>query len=70
MSRQTLQALSAAPRSRLISADSWQVQRPQKKQQRPPDSYNYQHWLIQVSLWYIGSKLIILSIVSLQCHSV
>ncbi|XP_066903203.1 LIM domain only protein 7 isoform X4 [Halyomorpha halys] len=44
MSRQTLQALSAAPRSRLISADSWQVR---KKQQRPPDSYNYQHWLIQ-----------------------
>ncbi|XP_014247024.1 uncharacterized protein LOC106665245 isoform X2 [Cimex lectularius] len=43
MTRQTLQALSAAPRSRLISNDTWQAKRKQTK----PEHYNYQHWLIQ-----------------------
>uniref|UniRef100_A0A1B6E150 DUF4757 domain-containing protein n=2 Tax=Clastoptera arizonana TaxID=38151 RepID=A0A1B6E150_9HEMI len=45
MSRQTIQALSAAPRSRLISNDNWmQTKRKPKPAQ---DNYNYQHWLIQ-----------------------
>ncbi|KAF6211501.1 hypothetical protein GE061_012013 [Apolygus lucorum] len=45
MTRQTLQALSAAPRSRLISNDTWQAQA--KRKQPRPDNCNYQHWLIQ-----------------------
>ncbi|XP_075209961.1 uncharacterized protein LOC142317359 isoform X2 [Lycorma delicatula] len=43
MTRQTLQALSAAPRSRLISTDTW-IQTKRKPKQ---ENYNYQHWLIQ-----------------------
>ncbi|XP_073987088.1 smallish isoform X2 [Rhodnius prolixus] len=42
MTKQTLHALSAAPRSRLISNETWQAKRKQR-----PDNYNYQHWLIQ-----------------------
>ncbi|XP_075232087.1 uncharacterized protein LOC142330585 isoform X2 [Lycorma delicatula] len=44
MTRQTLQALSAAPRSRFISTDTW-IQTKRKPKQ---ENYNYQHWLIQV----------------------
>jgi hypothetical protein len=42
MSKQTLQALSAVPRSKIT--DSW-VQTKKKPRQ---EAYNYQHWLIQV----------------------
>lgn len=45
MSRQTLQALSAAPRSRLIANDNWMQTK--RKVKPPQDNYNYQHWLIQ-----------------------
>lgn len=45
MSRQTLQALSAAPRSRLIGNDTWQTHT--RRKQSRPDNCNYQHWLIQ-----------------------
>ncbi|XP_063225788.1 uncharacterized protein LOC134532816 isoform X3 [Bacillus rossius redtenbacheri] len=43
MSRHTLQALSAAPRSRFISTDTWM------QAKRKPDAprSNYQHWLVQ-----------------------
>lgn len=45
MSRQTLHALSAAPRSRLIANDNWMQTK--RKAKPPQDNYNYQHWLIQ-----------------------
>nr|CAD7195027.1 unnamed protein product [Timema douglasi] len=44
MSRQTLQALSAAPRSRLISTDNWMQAKRKPEGQR---NNNYQHWLVQ-----------------------
>ncbi|RZF39920.1 hypothetical protein LSTR_LSTR002323 [Laodelphax striatellus] len=46
MTRQTLQALSAAPRSRLIPTDTW-MKRKQKQENQNNNNYNYQHWLIQ-----------------------
>lgn len=44
MTKQTLQALSAVPRSKIVATDSWVLS---KKKPRP-ETYNYQHWLIQV----------------------
>ena len=53
LSRQSLQALSAAPRSKIISPDTW-VQAKRKpeaaRNAASRDSCNYQHWLIQVNL--------------------
>ncbi|XP_039288029.1 uncharacterized protein DDB_G0284459-like isoform X6 [Nilaparvata lugens] len=46
MTRQTLQALSAAPRSRLIATDTWMKRKPKQDNQNN-NNYNYQHWLIQ-----------------------
>lgn len=48
MSRSTLHALSAAPRSRIISNENWM--QPKRKPDAPKSSYNYQHWLIQVCI--------------------
>lgn len=51
ISRQTLQALSAVPRSRFISNDMWMQAKKKPENQRSggrESSYNYQHWLIQV----------------------
>lgn len=48
MSRQTLQALSAVPRPRLVQGDQW-VQRRKSDIPRAAQEFNYQHWLIQVS---------------------
>ncbi|GLH05827.1 Uncharacterized protein CG43427 [Gryllus bimaculatus] len=45
MTRQTLQALSAAPRSRLITNDTWIQARRKQEPTRP--GLNTQHWLIQ-----------------------
>ncbi|CAL1673250.1 unnamed protein product [Lasius platythorax] len=46
MSRQTLQALSAAPRPRIVQGDQW-VQRRKSDVPRGAHDINYQHWLIQ-----------------------
>ncbi|XP_014488518.1 PREDICTED: uncharacterized protein LOC106751841 [Dinoponera quadriceps] len=46
MSRQTLQALSAVPRSRIVHGDQW-VQRRKSDVPRGAHDLNYQHWLIQ-----------------------
>ncbi|KAL6254454.1 hypothetical protein P5V15_014502 [Pogonomyrmex californicus] len=46
MSRQTLQALSAAPRPRIVQGDQW-VQRRKSDVPRGAHDVNYQHWLIQ-----------------------
>ncbi|XP_015594567.1 autophagy-related protein 23 isoform X4 [Cephus cinctus] len=46
MSRQTLQALSAAPRPRIVQGDQW-VQRRKSDVPRATQDFNYQHWLIQ-----------------------
>ncbi|XP_031782523.1 trichohyalin isoform X5 [Nasonia vitripennis] len=46
MTRQTLQALSAVPRPRIVQADQW-VQRRKSDIPRGAHDYNYQHWLIQ-----------------------
>ena len=51
LSRQTLQALSAVPRSRFISNDMWMQAKKKPENQRSggrESAYNYQHWLIQV----------------------
>lgn len=51
ISRQTLQALSAVPRSRFISNDMWMQTKKKPENQRSggrESTYNYQHWLIQV----------------------
>ncbi|KAL0276043.1 UNVERIFIED_CONTAM: hypothetical protein PYX00_003716 [Menopon gallinae] len=45
MTRSTLQALSAAPRSRIISNENWMQAK--RKSDPPKSNYNYQHWLIQ-----------------------
>ncbi|XP_021942764.1 uncharacterized protein LOC110841474 isoform X5 [Zootermopsis nevadensis] len=50
ISRQTLQALSAVPRSRFISNDMWMQAKKKPENQRSggrESTYNYQHWLIQ-----------------------
>ncbi|XP_069698666.1 uncharacterized protein smash isoform X2 [Periplaneta americana] len=50
ISRQTLQALSAVPRSRFISNDMWMQAKKKPDNQRGTgreSAYNYQHWLIQ-----------------------
>lgn len=47
MTRQTLQALSAAPRPRIVQGDQW-VQRRKSDVPRGAHDFNYQHWLIQV----------------------
>ncbi|PSN31620.1 hypothetical protein C0J52_18041 [Blattella germanica] len=50
ISRQTLQALSAVPRSRFIANDMWMQPKKKPENQRSSgreSSYNYQHWLIQ-----------------------
>ena len=55
ISRQTLQALSAVPRSRFISNDMWMQAKKKPENQRNSgreSTYNYQHWLIQVLLNY------------------
>jgi F-box protein 20 len=52
MSRQTLQALSAVPRPRIVQADQW-VQRRKSDVPRAAQDYNYQHWLIQVCPVYL-----------------
>ncbi|XP_018338683.1 PREDICTED: stress response protein NST1 isoform X4 [Trachymyrmex septentrionalis] len=46
MSRQTLQALSAVPRPRIVQGDQW-VQRRKSDVPRGANDVNYQHWLIQ-----------------------
>ncbi|KAL6438876.1 hypothetical protein ACFW04_003740 [Cataglyphis niger] len=46
MSRQTLQALSAVPRPRIVQGDQW-VQRRKSDVPRGTYDVNYQHWLIQ-----------------------
>ncbi|XP_070169178.1 mucin-3B isoform X3 [Polyergus mexicanus] len=46
MSRQTLQALSAVPRPRIVQGDQW-VQRRKSDVPRGAHDVNYQHWLIQ-----------------------
>ncbi|XP_050447128.1 uncharacterized protein LOC126849364 isoform X5 [Cataglyphis hispanica] len=46
MSRQTLQALSAVPRPRIVQGDQW-VQRRKSDVPRGAYDVNYQHWLIQ-----------------------
>ncbi|XP_046435191.1 LIM domain only protein 7 isoform X3 [Neodiprion fabricii] len=46
MTRQTLQALSAAPRPRIVQGDQW-VQRRKSDVPRGAQDMNYQHWLIQ-----------------------
>nr|XP_018909798.1 PREDICTED: LIM domain only protein 7 [Bemisia tabaci] len=43
MSKQTIQALSAAPKPRLIASETWM----QAKRKPKQESFNYQHWLIQ-----------------------
>lgn len=48
MTKQTLQALSAVPRPRIVKGDEW-VQRRKSDVPRGTLEYNYQHWLIQVS---------------------
>jgi len=51
ISRQTLQALSAVPRSRFISNDMWMQAKKKPDNHRSggrESTYNYQHWLIQV----------------------
>lgn len=45
MSKQTLQALSAVPRSKIVATDSWVLSKKKPRQ----EAYNYQHWLIQVN---------------------
>lgn len=47
MTKQTLQALSAVPRTRIVKSDQW-VQRRKSDGPRITQDYNYQHWLIQV----------------------
>lgn len=49
MSRQTLQALSAVPRPRIVQGDQW-VQRRKSDVPRGAHDVNYQHWLIQVRI--------------------
>ncbi|XP_043280433.1 trichohyalin isoform X4 [Venturia canescens] len=46
MTKQTLQALSAVPRPRIVKGDEW-VQRRKSDVPRGTLEYNYQHWLIQ-----------------------
>nr|XP_012215127.1 PREDICTED: uncharacterized protein LOC105667735 isoform X2 [Linepithema humile] len=46
MSRQTLQALSAVPRPRIVQGDQW-VQRRKSDVPRGAHDVNYQHWIIQ-----------------------
>ncbi|XP_046752113.1 uncharacterized protein CG43427 isoform X1 [Diprion similis] len=46
MTRQTLQALSAAPRPRIVQGDQW-VQRRKSDVPRGAQDMNYQHWLVQ-----------------------
>jgi hypothetical protein len=55
LSRQTLQALSAVPRSRFISNDMWMQPKKKPENQRGggrESGYNYQHWLIQVCQFF------------------
>uniref|UniRef100_A0ABD2WTJ7 LIM zinc-binding domain-containing protein n=1 Tax=Trichogramma kaykai TaxID=54128 RepID=A0ABD2WTJ7_9HYME len=47
MSRQTLQALSAAPRPRMIQNDQWVQRRKSDVPRGTHDYSNYQHWVIQ-----------------------
>lgn len=56
MSRQTLQALSAAPRPRIVQGDQW-VQRRKSDVPRGAHDVNYQHWLIQVRIKIFLIKL-------------
>ncbi|XP_011302556.1 interaptin isoform X2 [Fopius arisanus] len=46
MTKQTLQALSAVPRTRIVKNDQW-VQRRKSDGPRVTQDFNYQHWLIQ-----------------------
>ncbi|XP_053992059.1 LIM domain only protein 7 isoform X3 [Hylaeus volcanicus] len=46
MTRQTLQALSAVPRPRIVQSDQW-VQRRKSDVPRGAHDFNYQHWLVQ-----------------------
>ncbi|XP_015124455.1 titin homolog isoform X2 [Diachasma alloeum] len=46
MTKQTLQALSAVPRTRIVKNDQW-VQRRKSDGPRITQDFNYQHWLIQ-----------------------
>lgn len=57
MSRQTLQALSAVPRPRIVQSDQW-VQRRKSDVPRGAHDLNYQHWLIQVRTIEISSMFI------------
>lgn len=59
MSRQTLQALSAVPRPRIVQGDQW-VQRRKSDVPRGAHDVNYQHWLIQVRI-----KIILIKIMSI-----
>ncbi|XP_052119951.1 uncharacterized protein LOC113204576 isoform X8 [Frankliniella occidentalis] len=47
MTRQTLHALSAAPRSRIIATDTWVQAKRKPESQRNSNRDHYQHWLIQ-----------------------
>lgn len=50
MSKQTLQALSAVPRPRIVQSDQW-VQRRKSDVPRGAHDLNYHHhWLIQVNI--------------------
>lgn len=49
MTRETLHALSAVPRPRIVKGDQW-VQRRKSDVPRGTQEYNYQHWLIQVPI--------------------
>lgn len=50
MTRQTLHALSAAPRSKIIATDTWVQAKRKPESQRNNNRDHYQHWLIQVCL--------------------
>ncbi|KAK3922898.1 hypothetical protein KUF71_001557 [Frankliniella fusca] len=47
MTRQTLHALSAAPRSKIIATDTWVQAKRKPESQRNSNRDHYQHWLIQ-----------------------
>lgn len=51
MTKQTLQALSAVPRTRIVKGDQW-VQRRKSDGPRVAQDLNYQHWLIQVIIYF------------------
>ena len=48
MTRQTLHALSATPRSKIIATDTWVQAKRKPESQRNSNRDHYQHWLIQV----------------------